>query len=131
MDPDQTAPLMFATETFLSGLTDNTDDLQGKNYGEKIQVRGKSGKSIFSQENLEKREKKSREFHFFSKKLLFNRLLDIFHKLQAILEKEYSFSNIYGLRFLYRLNQQAFVHFSHCRWMKMAKIGLPKGSGKW
>ena len=54
-----------------------------------FQVREKSGNFIFSQGNLEKMKKvikKSWNFKNF-KKLLVNWLL-VFHKLQAILEKE-------------------------------------------
>ena len=70
----------------------------------------------------EKSHGKVREFQKLKKKLLHvvNRLL-VFHKLQAILEKQcflnklqaiyvqkHSFSNIYGLRFFFkRLNQNA------------------------
>ena len=55
-----------------------------------FQVREKSGNFIFSQGNLEKMKKvmeKSGNFKNFEKKMLVNWLL-VFHKLQAILEKE-------------------------------------------
>ena len=52
-----------------------------------FQVREKSGNFIFSQGNLEKNEKKSWKSQGISKKLLVNWRL-VFHKLQAILEKE-------------------------------------------
>ena len=51
-----------------------------------FQVREKSGNFIFSQGNLEKM-KKSQGMSKISKKLLVNWLL-VFHKFQAILEKE-------------------------------------------
>ena len=64
---------------------------QGKSSGKSkmFQVREKSGNFIFSQANLEKMKKvieKSGKLKNF-KKLLVNWLL-VFHKLQAILEKE-------------------------------------------
>ena len=54
-----------------------------------FQVREKSGNFIFSQGNLEKMKKswKSQGISKNSKKLLVN-WLPVFHKLQAILEKE-------------------------------------------
>ena len=55
-----------------------------------FQVREKSGNFIFSQGNLEKeKSRKSQGISIISKKLLVNWLL-VFHKLQAILEKECS-----------------------------------------
>ena len=61
---------------------------QGKSSGKSkiFQVREKSGNFIFSQGNLEKMKKSHRKVREF-KKLLVNWLL-VFHKLQAILEKE-------------------------------------------
>ena len=55
-----------------------------------FQVREKSGNFIFSQGNLEKMKKswKSQGISKISTKLLVNWLL-IFHKLQAIFEKEF------------------------------------------
>ena len=55
-----------------------------------FQVREKSGNFIFSQGNLEKKKKKSwksQGISKFKKELLVNWHL-VFHKLQAILEKE-------------------------------------------
>ena len=61
---------------------------QGKSSGKSkmFQVREKSGNFIFSQGNLEKMKKSHRKVREF-KKLLVNWLL-VFHKLQAILDKE-------------------------------------------
>ena len=61
-----------------------------------FQVREKSGNFIFSQGNLGKMKKvmeKSGKFKNLTKKLLVNWLL-VFHKLQAILEKECFLSNL-------------------------------------
>ena len=81
-----------------------------------FQVREKSGNFIFSQGSLEKMKKvmeKSGNFKNFKKKLLVNWLLVFhklqamrrnvsLHKLQAIYVQKHSFSNIYGLRFLFK-----------------------------
>ena len=85
----------------------------------------------------EKSHGKVREFQKFKKKLLVNWIL-VFHQLQAILEKEFMFRNIPFLIFMVwdfslkikseRIN--ICTKFSNCRWMKMAKIDLPKRSGK-
>ena len=80
--------------------------------------------------------------------MLVNRLLEILvsiickqylkrnvskHKLQAIYVQKHSISNIYGLDFSLKIKSASSnicAKSSNSRWMKMAKIGLPKGSGK-
>ena len=55
------------------------------------------------------------------------------YKLQAIYIQKHSFSNIYGLRFFLKIKSASSnicAKSSNSGWMKMAKIGLPKGSGK-
>ena len=51
----------------------------------------------------------------------------------SIYVQKHSFSNIYGLRFFLKIKSASsniYAKSSNSRWMKMAKIGLPKGSGK-
>ena len=97
---------------------------------------------------MKKSHGKVREFQNFPKKMLVNRLLEILvsiickqylkrnvskHKLQAIYVQKHSISNIYGLDFSLKIKSASSnicAKSSNSRWMKMAKIGLPKGSGK-
>ena len=51
----------------------------------------------------------------------------------TIYVQKHSFSNIYGLSFSLKIKSERInicTKFSNCRWMKMAKIDLPKRSGK-
>ena len=79
---------------------------------------------------------KSGNFKNFPKKLLVNRPLEILFSINCKdirLNINIPFSNIYGLRFFLKIKSASiniYTNFSNCRMMKMAKIGLPKGSGK-
>ena len=79
--------------------------------------------------------------------MLVNRLLEILvsiickqywkrnvseHKLQAIYVQKHSFSNIYDFSLKIKsASSNICAKSSNSRWMTMAKISLPKGSGKW
>ena len=92
-------------------------------------------------------QEKVREYHFHSgkklgksqgitkfkkKTLLVNGFLEFFFpQIASNLYSEKFLSNIYGLRFFLKIKSASMnicIKFWNCRWMKMAKIRLPKGS---
>ena len=84
---------------------------------------GKSGNFIFSLGYLEKMKKKTWKSQGISK---------MFLNINCFC-KQHSCFNIYGLRFFLKIKSASIDIFSkslNCRWMTIAKIGLPKGFGK-
>ena len=116
----------------------------------KFPGQGKVRELHFQSGNFKKNEKshgKVREFKNFPKKMLVNRLLEVLVSIICNIRKgmflninckQFMFRNIPFLIFMVEdfsfkiksASSNICAKSSNSRWMKMAKIGLPKGSGK-
>ena len=103
---------------------------------------GKVRELHFQSAKFKKKDKcheKVREFQNFPKKMLVNRLLEILVSIICKQYQKFMFRNIPFLIFMVKdfslkiksASSNICAKSSNSRWMKMAKIGLPKRSGKW